>query len=156
MAPPTEPARVHTALLDNALSVDAAQRFIAHPAAGATVTFTGVVRDHAADDGPDGDGAVRDVAGLDYEAYEEVATARMADLADEVRARWPECTAIWIEHRVGGLAVGDPAVVVAVSSPHRHTAFEAGRFAIDTLKATVPIWKRERWADGGVHWPGTD
>ena len=148
--------RRHTALLDTALSLDAAQAFIADPAAGATVMFTGVVRDHAVDDGPGGDGRARDVASLVYEAYTEVATARLAELADEVAEKWPQVRAIWIEHRVGHLAIGDPAVVVAVSSPHRHTAFEAGRHAIDTLKATVPIWKQERWADGGAHWPGTD
>ena len=78
----------------------------------------------------------------------------MADLAREVADRWPVC-AVWMEHRVGSLAVGDDAVIVAVSAPHRDEAFEAGRYGIDTLKAEVPIWKREHWAAGGTHWPGT-
>ena len=155
--PDTAPhtARTHTRLTDTPLSLDAAHAFVADPAAGASVTFTGMVRDHAVPD-EEPDGAPRDVAGLDYEAYDEVATARLADLAGEVAEKWPDVLAIWAEHRTGRLAIGDLAVVVAVSSPHRHTAFEAGRHLIDTLKATVPIWKKEHWADGGAHWPGTD
>ncbi len=141
------PARVHTRLSDAALSVDDAHVFVADRAAGATVTFTGVVRDHAEG---------RAVARLDYEAYAEAAEKAMADLAAEVAERWPALLAVWMEHRVGRLEIGDAAVVVAVSAPHRDTAFEAGRYAIDTLKATVPIWKHEHWADGGAHWPGTD
>jgi molybdopterin synthase catalytic subunit len=144
--------RVRTALSDAPLSLDDAHAFVADPAAGASVVFTGIVRDHAADDG----GRVRDVRGLDYEAYAEVAERRMAELADQVAARWPDLCAVHAVHRVGALAVGDLAVVVAVSSPHRHTAFDAGRHLIDELKATVPIWKREHWAEGGTHWPGTD
>lgn len=147
--------RRRTGLSDQPLSVDDAMRFVADPRAGATVTFTGVVRDHAVDEG-EGEGAVRSVEGLDYEAYTEVAEHRLAELADDVAGRWPDLCAIWAVHRVGSLAVGDTAVVVACSSPHRHTAFDAGRHLIDTLKATVPIWKREHWADGGSHWPGTD
>jgi molybdopterin synthase catalytic subunit len=102
------------------------------------------------------DGRVRAVTGLDYEAYVELAEQRMAELAHRTAERWPDLCAVWAEHRVGRLAVGDTAVVVAVSSPHRHTAFDAARHLIDELKATVPIWKREHWADGGAHWPGTD
>ena len=138
-------ARLHTRLSSMALSWDAARAFVADPSAGGIVAFAGVVRDHA-------DGAA--VVGLDYEAYEEQAERRMADLAREVADRWPVC-AVWMEHRVGSLAVGDDAVIVAVSAPHRDAAFEAGRYGIDTLKAEVPIWKREHWAAGGTHWPGT-
>ncbi len=138
-------ARLHTRLSSMALSWDAARAFVADPSAGGIVAFAGVVRDHA-------DGAA--VVGLDYEAYEEQAERSMADLAREVADRWPVC-AVWMEHRVGSLAVGDDAVIVAVSAPHRDAAFEAGRYGIDTLKAEVPIWKREHWAAGGTHWPGT-
>lgn len=147
--------RIHTMLADTTLSVDAAHRWVADPAAGASVTFTGTVRDHAVPDDAEG-GDARDVVGLDYEAWQDKAESRMTELAEEVAARWPAVLAIWAEHRTGSLAVGDTAVVVAVSSPHRDTAFEAGRYMIDTLKATVPIWKKEHWADGGAHWPGTD
>lgn len=148
------PPRWHTGISDLPLSVEAAAAFIADPRAGATVTFTGVVRDHAADEGGAGD--VRAVTGLDYEAWTEQAEARLAELAAETSAKWPEVLAGWAVHRVGRLGVGDIAVVVAVASAHRDVAFDAGRWLIDTLKATAPIWKREHWADGGSHWPGTD
>jgi molybdopterin synthase catalytic subunit len=93
---------------------------------------------------------------LTYEAWTAQAAARLASLADEVAATWPQVRAVWMEHRVGALAVGEPSVVVAVSSDHRGDAFAAARYGIDTLKHTVPIWKQEHWADGGDHWPGTD
>lgn len=137
------------------MSVEAAHTFVADPGAGAAVTFTGMVRDHAVPEEAPTDGP-RDVVGLDYEAYDGVARAKLAELVQQVAEQWPTVRAIWAEHRVGSLAVGDLAVVVAVSSPHRDTAFEAGRHLIDTLKATVPIWKKEHWAAGGSHWPGTD
>lgn len=161
---PAPAPRVHTALSEDPLSLDAAAAFVADRRAGATVTFTGVVRDHARDGAGGGaegtattdDGPVRPVTGLDYEAYAELAEQRMAELAAQTAERWPALCAIWAVHRVGRLGVGDAAVVVSVSSPHRHTAFDAGRHLIDELKATVPIWKQEHWADGGTHWPGTD
>ncbi len=152
------PVRRHTGISAAPLSLDDATAFVADPAAGATVTFTGLVRDHAPDDAEHGEGTGRSrgVRGLDYEAYTEVADARLQALAEEVATRWPDLCAVWAVHRVGQLDVADVAVVVAVSSPHRDTAFDAGRYLIDTLKATVPIWKKEHWADGGSHWPGTD
>ena len=150
--------RLRTAIEEVRLSLDQAHAFVAGPRAGATVTFTGVVRDHAIDDDEHGAGTGerRAVTGLDYEAYESAARQGLARLAEEVAARWPDLCAAWAVHRTGSLEVGDTAVVVAVSSPHRDTAFEAGRYLIDTLKATVPIWKKEHWAEGGYHWPGTD
>lgn len=107
---------------------------------GAVVLFSGTVRDHA-------DGR-HDVSTLAYEAYEEPARCRMLDIAAEMRRRWPDLGRIGMVHRVGLLQLTDSAVVVVVSAPHRPSAFEAARFAIDTLKDTVPIWKRETWADG--------
>jgi molybdopterin synthase catalytic subunit len=138
--------RHHTRLTDEPLSPDAAAAFCADPAAGALVVFTGTVRQET-------DG--RPVAALEYEAYAERAERQLADLAAEVGGRWP-VLAVWMEHRVGTLAVGEPSVVVAVSSGHRGEAFDAAEYGIDTLKATVAIWKRERWADGDAHWPGMD
>ena len=88
---------------------------------------------------------------LTYEAYEEHAVGRLAAIADEMRARWTDLGRVAMLHRVGDVAVGEAAVVVAVSSPHRDNAFEAARYGIYALKATVPIWKRERWA-GGESW----
>src|SRR5699024_5671194 len=84
----------------------------------------------------------------------ELALHRLTEIEAEARRRWPEIGRVALLHRVGVLAVGDVAVVVTVSAPHRGEAFEAARWCIDTVKATVPIWKRERWA-GGDDW-GTD
>lgn len=138
--------RYHTRLTAEPLSTEAAAAFCADPAAGALVTFTGMVRQET-------DG--RPVAALTYEAYPERAERQLADLATEVGAKWP-VLAVWMEHRTGTLAIGEPSVVVAVSAGHRGEAFDAAEYGIDTLKATVAIWKREHWADGEVHWPGTD
>ena len=88
------------------------------------------------------------VVELTYEAYDEHVLPRFAALAAEMRRAWPTTGRVAILHRTGPLALGESSVVVAVSAPHRGEAFEAARFGIDTLKATAPIWKRERWADG--------
>ena len=125
------------------LPVAEASAWVVRPDCGATVTFTGTARDHA----PGRPGVHR----LEYEAYEEQVEPRLALLAAEVRTRWPAVGRIALLHRVGVLAIGEPAVVVAVSAPHRAEAFEAARFAIDELKRTAPIWKRESW-DGGESW----
>jgi molybdopterin synthase catalytic subunit len=140
-------ARVHARLTDVPLSVADAYDFVADPASGGVVVFTGTVREQSEG---------RAVTGLTYEAWAERAEAGLDDLARDLATRWPGVRAIWFEHRTGALAVGDPSVVVAVSAPHRDEAFAAARYGIDTLKATVTIWKREHWADGGAHWPGTD
>jgi molybdopterin synthase catalytic subunit len=88
------------------------------------------------------------VRGLTYEAYEEAATRRLGEIAEELRRRWPDVERVALLHRVGEIALSEPSVAVVVSAPHRAEAFEAARFGIDTLKETVPIWKREHWADG--------
>lgn len=113
------------------------------PSCGAVVSFTGTARDHS-----EGRAGVDELA---YEAYEQQAVERMAAVAAEARRRWPEVRRLALLHRTGPLAVGDAAVVVAASAPHRAEAFEAARWCIDTVKETVPIWKRERWA-GGDAW----
>lgn len=113
------------------------------PGCGGVVTFTGTVRDHA--DGRSG------VTSLEYEAYEEAAVARLGEVAADARRRWPVIGRVAMLHRVGRLELCDAAVVVVVSAPHREEAFEAARWCIDTLKATVPIWKREEWS-GGTDW----
>lgn len=139
-------ARVHTALTAAPLSVDAAHAFCADPSAGAVVVFTGTVREHAEG---------RAVEGLTYEAFEEEAQRRLADLADDL-AGSEGIRAVWLEHRTGPLPVGEVSVVVGVSAGHRPEAFSVARSGIDRLKAEVPIWKQEHWRDGGTHWPGTD
>ncbi|CAN5890206.1 molybdenum cofactor biosynthesis protein MoaE [soil metagenome] len=139
-------ARLHTRLTDEPLSPSAAHDWVADATAGAVVVFTGTVR--AETDG-------RPVAGLTYEAYADRAETQLAAVAAEVAATWP-VSAVWMEHRVGELAIGEPSVVVAVAAGHRPEAFDAARHGIDTLKATVAIWKQEHWADGEAHWPATD
>jgi molybdopterin synthase catalytic subunit len=140
-------ARVHTAIGPDPLEVGPVYSFLADPAAGAVVVFTGTVRNHA-------DG--RSVAGLTYEVFAAEAAARLAALAEEVATTWESVKAVWMTHRSGVLDIGEASVVVGVSAEHRAEAFAAARFAIDTLKETVPIWKREHWSDGSSHWPGTD
>jgi len=110
------------------------------PADGALCLFVGVVRDQ---------NAGRAVLRLEYEAYEEMALPLMEEIAAEARRRFP-ITGIRLVHRLGALAIGEASVAVAVASPHRAEAFAACRFAIDTLKARVPIWKKELYADGSA------
>jgi molybdopterin synthase catalytic subunit len=131
------------ALTGEPLPVAAAHDWAVRPHCGAVVVFSGTVRDHA--DGRPG------VSELEYEAYESQVVPKLAEIAAALRARWATVGRVALLHRVGPLAVGDVSVVVSVSAPHRPEAFEAARYGIDTLKATVPIWKRETW-EGGVDW----
>jgi molybdopterin synthase catalytic subunit len=110
------------------------------PDCGAVVLFSGTVRDHA--DGRD------DVTSLEYEAYENAVVPAFGAIATETRHRFPEAKRIAILHRTGLLNLGESSVVVAVSSAHRPVAFDAARFAIDALKESAPIWKKENWSDG--------
>lgn len=110
--------------------------------AGASVVFTGTVRNHAP--------GKADVSHLEYEAYPEHVEAKIGEVVSEAVEKWP-LLRIAVEHRVGTLAVGGVAVCVAVSSSHRSDAFEAARYLIDELKERVPIWKKEHWA-GGAEW----
>ena len=125
------------------LPVDAALSWAGLPHCGAVVLFCGTVRDHA--EGRSG------VTELEYEAYEEEVVPRLAAIAADARCRWPVLGRVALLHRVGCLEVGETSVVVVASAPHRPEAFGAARFCIDTLKSTVPIWKRETWA-GGTDW----
>ena len=110
------------------------------PGNGGICTFHGVVRDNV-------DG--RPVLKLEYEAYEPMALAKLREIVDGVRERWG-ITDVALVHRVGELRIGEPSVVIAVGAPHRAEAFEACRYVIDTLKQTVPIWKKEHFEDGEV------
>ncbi len=131
------------AVTAEALEPGEAIGWAASPGCGAVVTFCGTVRDHS----PGRPGVV----GLVYEAYDEYVVPKLAEVGVEARRRWPTIGRLVMVHRVGALAVGETAVVVAVSAPHRPSAFAAASFCIDTLKATVPIWKLETW-DGGESW----
>lgn len=108
-------------------------------AAGAMVTFDGVVREQTKG---------RRVVSLEYEAYAPMAVKEMKRISTEVRERWPEVERIGIIHRFGELAITESSVVIVITSPHRRVAFEACHFAIDRLKQTVPIWKKEIFEDG--------
>src|SRR5256885_428532 len=99
-------------------------------------------------------GRLKEIAGraelyLDYEAYESMALAKIREIAVEIHAKFP-IDRLAIAHRLGRLEIGETSVFIAVSAPHRAAAFDACRFAIDTLKRTVPIWKKEYFADGAV------
>jgi molybdopterin synthase catalytic subunit len=111
--------------------------------AGATATFVGTVRAHSRG---------RQVLRLEYEAYEGMAENVMADLAEQLRERYDLC-AIAITHRVGVCEIGDASVAIAVSAPHRQDALAACKDAIDTLKESVPLWKKEVY-EGGEEWVG--
>jgi molybdopterin synthase catalytic subunit len=128
---------------DGELPATAALDWAVRPDCGAVVLFSGTARDHSA--GREG------VTELEYEAYEEHVVPRFAAIAAEARSRWTTVGRIALLHRLGPVPVGTSSVIVVVSAPHRGEAFEAARFCIDTLKATVPIWKREVW-DGGESW----
>ena len=136
LSPPTA-ARDWVTLTDAALPVEALHAWATTPRAGAVVTFVGVVRDHA-------EGRT-DVRAMTYEAYEAPALRVMNEIATETHRRWPDVERVALLHRIGELALSEPSVAVAVSSPHRDDAFEAARYCIDTLKETVPIWKQEHW-----------
>jgi MoaE-MoaD fusion protein len=125
--------------------VDRALSAVADPAAGAVVLFLGVVRDNARG---------RRVTRLEYEAYDALARREMEKITGTITTRWP-MTRVAIIHRTGHLKVGEASVAVSVSAPHRAEAFEAARFAIDTLKLTVPIWKKEIW-ESGEAWVGAE
>ena len=88
---------------------------------------------------------------LEYEAYEEEVVPRLARIADAIRDRWSEVGRVALLHRIGKLSLGEVSVIVAVSAPHRVEAFAAAQYGIDTLKSSVPIWKRETWS-GGDDW----
>jgi molybdopterin synthase catalytic subunit len=130
-------------LADSDLPLAEVGEWVIRPDCGGSVVFTGTARNHA-------EGRT-EVTELEYEAYAEQVLPALARVAAQARSRWSDAGRIAILHRVGSLRVTEAAVVVAVSAPHRHEAFDAARFCIDEVKATAPIWKREHWA-GGVDW----
>lgn len=124
------------------LSLDDVVALVERPDAGAIATFSGTVRDHTGS---------REVVRLEYEAYVPMAQRVLERVVEDAQARWPVWVAV--HHRYGVLAIGELAVVIAVSSAHRGDAFDACRFVIEELKNDVPIWKREVSPDGAV-WVG--
>jgi molybdopterin synthase catalytic subunit len=130
-------------LHEDAVSLDAVVREVATDKAGAIATFTGTVRDNARG---------RTVEYLEYEAYEGMAEKMMAELAEALKARY-DIEQVAIHHRTGRVEIGEPSVVIAVSGAHRGDALAACKDAIDTLKETVPLWKKEVY-EGGEEWIG--
>ena len=140
---PPEASETWVGLSPDPLPSERATEWAVRPDCGGVVSFLGTARDHA----PGRTGVNR----LEYEAYESEAVRRLDDLAAEMRLKWPDIGRIALLHRTGDVPIGQSAVVVVVSAPHRDAAFTGARFGIDALKATVPIWKREAW-DGGESW----
>lgn len=132
-------------LSEEPLSLDGALREVASEAAGAIATFVGTTRARSRG---------RDVVRLEYEAYEGMAEAEMERIAAALRDRY-ELVDVAIHHRVGVVGPGEPSVVIAVSAPHRADALAACKDAIDTLKQTVPLWKKEIYV-GGEEWVGSE
>lgn len=131
---------------EQAISLDEVREAVVHPGAGGICLFTGVVRDNA-------DG--KKVSRLDYEAHESLAVKEMLRVLEAVTAGHPGVRLAAV-HRVGKLAIGDVAVCVAASAAHRAEAFAACRQAIDRIKETVPVWKKEWGPTGDAHWVNLD
>ena len=133
-----------TELLAEPLDAAAAVTFVSAPAAGGIDVFLGTTRAERNAGG-------RELIALDYEAFAEMATQQLNDLATRARKRWP-IVKLALLHRTGRVPVGEPSVLIAVSTPHRAESFEACRWLIDMLKRDVAIWKKEVWADGSASW----
>jgi molybdopterin synthase catalytic subunit len=127
-------------LTDQALDARRLEAAVRHAGAGAVCTFTGIVRDNSRG---------RETTRLEYEAYAGMAEAQVRAIAAEIAERWPEAR-VAMAHRTGRLEIGEASVIVSVSSPHRAEAIAACKHGIDRLKESVPIWKKEFFADGEV------
>ena len=125
------------------LSIDEVYRLADDAANGAIVLMSGMVRNQT-------DG--KPVVALEYQAYEPMAIEVFKQIAAQIRQTWTDVTRVVIHHRTGKLSIGEISVLVAVGCPHRTEAFEACKFAIDTLKHNAPIWKKEWWEDGSTSW----
>ena len=119
-------------------------RYVSDPEAGAIVPFIGTTRNN---------NQGRKVIALDYEAYPEMAEKELARIGADAAKQWPLCR-MAIVHRLGAVQIGEASVIIVVSSAHRDAAFAASRFAIEEIKKTVPIWKKEIY-EGGEVWIGT-
>jgi molybdopterin synthase catalytic subunit len=137
-----EAARTSDALVTpKRLDLNALVERVAFPGAGAILTFSGVVRDNAHG---------KAVKHLEYEAYPGMAEATLHDIIAEMNERWPDVRAA-MAHRIGKLKIGEASLIIAVSAPHRPEAYAASRYAIERIKAILPVWKKEFGVDG-EHW----
>lgn len=128
------------AITDAVIDPRAVEAAVAWPGAGAVLTFLGVARDNFEG---------RAVVALEYEAYAEMAVPVMEEIAAELAARWPGARVAMV-HRTGRLKIGEASLVISVATPHRAACYAASRYAIDELKARVPVWKKEVYADGAA------
>ena len=133
---------IHSALSHDPIEPADVLARVGHEEDGAAVLFLGTVRNHADD---------RPVSGITYEAYEEMAAPVLAEIAREA-AEILGTDRLAVVHRVGELAVGEHAVAIAASSPHRAQAYEASRYVIEEIKKRLPVWKKEHYADGRDEW----
>lgn len=133
----------HFAMTFAPLSLNEVYRLADDSRNGAIVVMSGMVRDNTEG---------RAVSYLEYQAYEPMALEVFKQIAAQIRQQWADVTRVVIHHRTGKLLVGEISVLVAVGCPHRGEAFEACRYAIDTLKHNAPIWKKEHWQDGSSTW----
>ncbi|EFJ47576.1 hypothetical protein VOLCADRAFT_61348 [Volvox carteri f. nagariensis] len=131
---------VFVEITENDLDICKCMELVADPGAGAISTFNGVTRNNFQG---------KTVIKLDYEAYVPMALKKLQELAHEVGRRWNVCK-VAVAHRKGIVLVGEPSVIIAVSSAHRRESLEAVQWAIDELKAVVPIWKKEFFEDGSI------
>jgi MoaE-MoaD fusion protein len=143
LIPPVSGGTADFLISDRPLAVSSVIDLVSHDEAGAIASFVGTVRESSRG---------RDVQYLDYEAFEEMAEPMLRRLGDELTAKHA-LTAVAIHHRIGRVEIGEPSVVIAVSARHRAAALDACREAIDTLKETIPLWKKEVYA-GGEEWIG--
>jgi molybdopterin synthase catalytic subunit len=132
------------AVVEQPLSADAIADAVAHPGAGGIVVFSGVVRNETGG---------RPVKYLEYEAHAPMAETQMREIGAAIHAKWSGVKRVAMLHRIGRLEIGESSVLIAVSASHRGEAFAACQYAIDTLKRTVPVWKKEHFEDGDV-WVG--
>jgi molybdopterin synthase catalytic subunit len=130
-------------ITDQPISLEPLVNAVSRSSSGAIATFLGVVRAQTRG---------KQVRYLEYEAYREMAIPKMREIVEEIRRKW-EVDDIAMVHRIGHLVIGEASVAIAVSAPHRHQALAACAYAIDRLKETVPIWKKEVWTDG-EEWVG--
>jgi molybdopterin synthase catalytic subunit len=136
---------VRAALTDQSLRLAEHQELVSHQAAGAVVGFVGMIRDH--DNG-------RQVVKLEYSAHPSAANV-IADVVAEVAAESPETRAVAASHRIGVLQIGEAALVVAVAADHRQAAFATCAQLVDAIKARLPVWKHQFFADGTEEWVGS-
>lgn len=133
-------------LTETSIDTDAVLRRVIHPDCGAALLFVGTTRRWTNS---------LETVRLEYQAYREMALTELRKLETEAKAKWP-VREVYIVHRLGEVAVSEASVAIAVSSPHRREAFEAGEWLIDELKRTVPIWKQENWREQGPAWVHPD